>query len=70
MEQLFKRYIDGFAVGELPRVVEPDRLPSMLAPDPERLEAAGYVRTLAGEWVHNSEAVLLPQGGRLVWARM
>jgi hypothetical protein len=61
MNALFNKYVNGHTIGELPKREE--------VPNPERLMALGYVNTAEG-WVHSTQAVLLPQGGKLVWAKL
>lgn len=65
MSPLFKRYIDGFTIGELPKSEH-----AHIEVSPERWRELGYVQLQDGSWAHHSECALLPKNGKFTWVRM
>lgn len=61
---LFRRYIDKFTIGELPKIEN-------VAVDatPERMQELGYVK-IGNEWAHHGECVRLLRNGKFTWVRM
>jgi len=67
---LFRKLIDGFTFGELPKGYEPKRKEQPNELTPAQRRAAGFVQLENDEWVHHTQAVLLPKKGKMHWVRL
>jgi hypothetical protein len=60
---LFRKYVDGFTIGELPKTSTPEV-------NTKSFRTPGYVQLDDGSWAPQTECVRLPRGGRFVWVRL
>lgn len=69
---LFRRYTEGFTIGELPKAKPHQEIeaPVRVVVSNDRMQELGYVKLGSGEWVFHTEAVRLVSGGKLIWTRM